>query len=78
MQKHYARYCFKEAAFDFFLQKLTHNKKETWEQILISADNDFVAFMFLSCCGLSDNTSFWMSIHSLEKYLKAYLLKDNQ
>lgn len=78
MQKHCAKYLFKEAAFSFFLRELTPNKKETWEELLISADNDFVSFMFLSCCGIAINTSSWMSIHSLEKYLKSYLLKTKE
>ena len=50
----------------------------TWEQLLLAADSDFVAFILLSCCaGILESTSLWMAAHSLEKYLKSWLLKSD-
>ncbi len=49
----------------------------TWEQLLLAADSDFVAFILLSCAGILESTSLWMAAHSLEKYLKSWLLKSD-
>ncbi|MCI5137602.1 MAG: hypothetical protein D3922_04120 [Candidatus Electrothrix sp. AR1] len=75
MQKISAKNIFRKDV-SFVLSECVSNRKEIWQDLLISADADFVSFMFLSYCGISSNTSFWMSIHSLEKYIKAYLLKN--
>lgn len=49
----------------------------TWEELLLASDSDFVAFILLSSCGILDSTSLWMGAHSIEKYLKSWILKDD-
>ncbi len=49
----------------------------TWEQLLLLADSDFISFVLLSHCGISEGTSLWMAPHSIEKYLKSLLLKSD-
>jgi len=54
-------------------------KKEGWTYLLDSADNDFVNIIILWYSGIIVSSTFsWMFPHSLEKYLKAYLLKIEQ
>ncbi len=36
---------------------------------------NFVLFILLSHCGISESTSLWMTAHSLEKHFKSWLLK---
>ncbi|MCP4304939.1 MAG: hypothetical protein GY788_08725 [bacterium] len=48
---------------------------ETWEQLLLLADGDFVSFVLLSQAGKVEGTTLWMAAHSIEKYLKSWLLK---
>lgn len=49
----------------------------TWEQLLLAADSDFVGFLLLSYFGISDSTPLWMSEQAVEKYLKSFLLKND-
>ncbi len=49
----------------------------TWEQLLLTADSDCIAFILLSECGMLESTTLWKAPHSIEKYLKSYLLKSD-
>ncbi|MBK3519799.1 HEPN domain-containing protein [Carboxylicivirga marina] len=49
----------------------------SWQTFLLSADCDFVSHILCSYYGLKLGTSLWMSMHSIEKYLKALLLKND-
>ncbi len=49
---------------------------ETWESLLTTANNDFVSVLVLWYSGVGLGSTYaWMLPHTLEKYLKAYLLK---
>lgn len=49
---------------------------ETWESLLNTANNDFVSVIVLWYTGVAPGSTYaWMFPHTLEKYLKAYLLK---
>lgn len=51
-------------------------KDETWESLLITANNDFVSVLILWYSGVAPGSTYvWMLSHTLEKYIKAYLLK---
>lgn len=53
-------------------------ESETWESLLTTANNDFVSVLILWYTGVAPGgTYIWMLPHTLEKYLKAYLLKFN-
>jgi hypothetical protein len=48
----------------------------TWESLLTTADNDFVSVLILWYAGIAPGSTYaWMLPHTVEKYLKAYLLK---
>jgi DNA-directed RNA polymerase subunit L len=50
--------------------------KETWETLLNAANNDFVSVLVLWYVGIVPASTYaWMFPHTLEKYLKAYLLR---
>jgi hypothetical protein len=49
----------------------------TWEQLLLLADGDFVSFILLSLAGKAESTALWLPAHSIEKYLKGWLLKND-
>ncbi|MCP4968144.1 MAG: hypothetical protein GY926_23275 [bacterium] len=49
----------------------------TWEQLLLVADSDFVSFILLRLGGVLGSTAIWLPAHSVEKYLKAWLLKND-
>lgn len=49
----------------------------TWEQLLLLADGDFVSFILLSHAGKTESTALWLAAHSIEKYLKSWLLKND-
>lgn len=53
------------------------NRAETtWESLLVTANNDFVSVLVLWYTGVAPGSTYaWMFPHTLEKYLKAYLLK---
>jgi len=59
--------------------KYFRKRKQTirWENFMMTADCDFVSFILCSYFGLNLSTNLWMSIHSIEKYLKALLLKND-
>lgn len=49
---------------------------ETWEGLLMAANLDFVSVLVLRYTGVAPGSTYcWMLAHSLEKYLKSYLLK---
>jgi len=50
--------------------------KETWESLLFTANVDFVSALNLWYNGIAPGSTYiWMLPHSLEKYLKSYLVK---
>ncbi len=52
------------------------SKPETWESLLVTANNDFISVLILWYTGVSLGSTYaWMLPHTLEKYLKSYLLK---
>ncbi|MCK5678338.1 MAG: hypothetical protein KAH72_07690 [Flavobacteriaceae bacterium] len=52
------------------------DKNETWESLLDTANNDFVSVLVLWYTGVAPGSTYaWMLPHTLEKYLKAYLLQ---
>ncbi|MCK5535531.1 MAG: hypothetical protein KAI79_01825 [Bacteroidales bacterium] len=52
------------------------DKEATWESLLDTANNDFVSVLVLWYTGVAPGSTYaWMLPHTLEKYLKAYLLK---
>ena len=56
----------------------TQLKDETWEILLASANNDFISVLILWYSGVIPKSTYgWMLPHTLEKYLKSYLLKNN-
>jgi len=64
---------------------ITKRKVPTsWEQLLLLADGDFVSFILLSHAGMvagtagTAGTALWMAAHSIEKYLKSWLLKNSR
>lgn len=53
-------------------------KDETWESLLLTADNDFISVLVLWYSGIGIGSTYaWMLPHTIEKYLKSYLLKFN-
>jgi len=51
---------------------------ETWQDLLFTANNDFTSVLILGYTGIMPvSTHGWMFPHTLEKYLKSYLLKNN-
>lgn len=51
-------------------------KDQTWESLLLTANNDFVNVLILWYSGSAIGSTYaWMFSHTLEKYLKSYLLK---
>ncbi|RLD56366.1 MAG: hypothetical protein DRJ01_15350 [Bacteroidetes bacterium] len=55
-----------------------NNKVLDWKDLLINADNDFVSVVVLFYTNLIFGSTYaWLLPHTLEKYLKAYLLKAN-
>lgn len=52
------------------------SKQETWESLLLTANNDFISVLILWYSGVAPGSTYaWMLPHTLEKYLKAFLLK---
>ncbi|MBN1783754.1 MAG: hypothetical protein JW812_02175 [Alphaproteobacteria bacterium] len=51
-------------------------KEETWQSLLSNANSDFISMLLLWYSGINmRSTYFWMFSHTIEKYLKSYLLK---
>jgi len=51
-------------------------RDETWESLLQTANNDFVSVLILWYAGVAPGSTYaWMFPHTLEKYLKCFLLK---
>jgi hypothetical protein len=51
---------------------------ETWESLLLSSNSDFISVLLLWYNGIFPCSTYaWMFSHSIEKYLKSYLLKNN-
>ena len=60
---------------------LNENTKllETWESLLWTADNDFISVLILWYSGtLIGSTYAWMLPHTLEKYLKSYMVNSGK
>ncbi len=54
-------------------------KKETAEDLLAMADIDFISILVLWDAGVQPGSTYgWLFAHSIEKYLKAYLLKQDK
>lgn len=50
---------------------------ESWESLLSTANNDFVSVLVLWYTGITPASTYaWMLPHTLEKYLKSFLLKN--
>ena len=57
--------------------KQSDGKEITFESLVHSANKDFIGFLVLWYCGIIGETATWISMHTIEKYLKSYLLKNN-
>jgi|GEM_PF-4766683 len=58
------------------MQYISKKKQpDTWENLLLSADSDYVSLIVLAEAGLAMGTSLWLAEQSVEKYLKSWLKK---